>query len=57
MDILQAMRAFVRVVDSGSFTAAAASCSFPMPRCRGWCRIWRPTCRRACCIAPPAAWR
>ena len=49
MDRLQAMEAFVAVVDAGTFTRAADRMRLPRRRSPPWCRTWRRTSRCAFC--------
>lgn len=57
MDILFNMRAFVSVAETGSFTAAAQRLDLTTAYVSRAVAKLRPTCRPACCIAPPGASR
>ncbi len=57
MDMLHAMRVFVRVVDAGSFTAAAQQTETSTAQVSRLVSDLETSCTRACCTAPPGAWR
>ena len=57
MDRIQAFRLFIRIVDLGSFSKAAADLRMGQPvghQAGG--RSWKSTSVRACCTARPVAW-
>jgi hypothetical protein len=56
MDQLMAMRAFTRVVESGSFTRAADSLNMPIATLSKLVKSLETHLRYASCTAPLAGW-
>ena len=55
MDMLHAMRTFARVVECGSFAAAANALDISAAQVSRIVAELETSCRPACCTAPPGA--
>lgn len=54
MDLFQAMRVYVKVVEAGSLTAAAQACSISTTMVGNHLRALKSAWASACCSAPHA---
>ncbi len=54
MDQLSAMRAFLRVVETGNFTRASASLNMPKATISNLIQDWKPICAQNSSTARPA---